>query len=170
MALVLDSHCSLAYCHIETYQYDNANRVSDMTAPRATSKTAIGQVVIIGGGPTGLAAASHLLERGIDTIALEAGGAAGNTIREWSHVRLFSNWRSVVDGASVRRLDSIGWSMPDPGSYPTGGDIVNLYLEPLAATMTEQVWFNHRVTEISRDGLDKVVSGGERRSSVLDPS
>ena len=138
-----------------------------MTTPRATSKTAIGQVVIIGAGPTGLAAASHLLERGIDTIVLEAGGAAGNTIREWSHVRLFSNWRSVVDGASVRRLDSIGWSMPDPGSYPTGGDIVNLYLEPLAATMTEQVWFNHRVTEISRDGLDKVVSGGREKVPFL---
>ena len=102
MALVLDSRRSLAYSHIDTYQYTNVNRVIDMTTPLTTSKTAIGQVVIIGAGPTGLAAASHLLERDIDTIVLEAGSSAGTTIREWSHVRLFSNWRSVVDSASVR--------------------------------------------------------------------
>ena len=120
--------------------------------------------VVIGAGPTGLAAAAHLLERGLDTIVLEAGESAGTTIREWSHVRLFSNWRSVVDGASVRRLGSAGWSMPDPNSLPTGGDIAESYLAPLVATMTEQVWFNHHVTAISRDGLDKVVSRG--RDSV----
>jgi cation diffusion facilitator CzcD-associated flavoprotein CzcO len=80
--------------------------------------------VVIGAGPTGLAAAAHLLERGIDTVVLEAGDGPGTTIREWAHVRLFSNWRSVVDGASVRRIENAGWTMPDPDSYPTGGDIV----------------------------------------------
>ena len=120
--------------------------------------------VVIGAGPTGLAAAAHLLERGVETIVLEAGESTGTTIREWAHVRLFSNWRSVVDAASVRRLEASGWTMPDPADLPLGGEIVERYLEPLAATMADSVWFSHRVTAISRDGLDKVVTRG--RESV----
>jgi len=120
--------------------------------------------VVIGAGPTGLAAAAHLLERGIDTIVLESGASVGTTIREWSHVRLFSSWRSVVDAAAVRRLDDAGWAAPDWSTYPTGGSLVSDYLEPLAETMDQRIWFNHRVTEISRDGLDKVVTRG--RESV----
>lgn len=123
--------------------------------------------VVIGAGPTGLAAAAHLLERGIDTIVLEAGDSPGTTIREWSHVRLFSNWRSVVDGASVRRLEAAGWEAPNWAGYPTGGDVVSDYLEPLAATMPEQVWYRHRVTALSREALDKVVTRGRETAPFL---
>ncbi|WP_372339061.1 FAD-dependent oxidoreductase, partial [Actinoplanes sp. RD1] len=50
-------------------------------------------VVVIGGGPVGLAAAAHLQERGLPFVVLEAGPAAGAAIAEWGHVRLFSPWR-----------------------------------------------------------------------------
>ncbi|MGN9796194.1 FAD-dependent oxidoreductase [Streptomyces sp. OZ13] len=45
-------------------------------------------VVVVGAGPAGLAAAAHLLERGLEPLVLETGDAAGAAVREWSHVRL----------------------------------------------------------------------------------
>ncbi|WP_124278139.1 FAD-dependent oxidoreductase, partial [Streptomyces sp. ADI93-02] len=47
-------------------------------------------VVVIGAGPAGLAAAAHLVERGIEPLVLEAGSSAATAVRAWSHVRLFS--------------------------------------------------------------------------------
>jgi len=38
-------------------------------------------VAIIGAGPVGLAAAAHLLERGLDPVILEAGEAPADAIR-----------------------------------------------------------------------------------------
>ena len=136
-----------------------------MLAAMATELTH--PVVVIGAGPTGLAAAAHLLERSIEPIVVESGVSTGTTIRQWSHVRLFSNWRSVVDTASVRRLESAGWTMPDPDGFPTGGDIVEDYLEPLSATMKDNLWFSHRVTDIARKDLDKVVTRGRDSAPFL---
>lgn len=118
--------------------------------------------VVIGAGPIGLAAASHLLERGIDTVVLESGDSVGTTIREWAHVQLFSNWQSVMDGAAIGRLEVTNWTSPDPTEFPTGCELIHDYLEPLAGTMTDEIQFGHRVTAISRDGLDKVVTSGRQ--------
>lgn len=60
-------------------------------------------VAILGGGPVGLAAAAHLLERGIEPVVLEAGREAGHSVRQWGHVRMFSPWRYNVDAAGVPR-------------------------------------------------------------------
>ena len=60
--------------------------------------------------------------------------------------------------------------MPDADAFPTGGDLVSAYLEPLAAApeLTAVIETNARVTAISRHGLDKVVSRGrEARPFVL---
>ena len=46
-------------------------------------------VAIIGAGPVGLAAAAHLLARGITPLILEAGPKAGSSIEEWAHVKMF---------------------------------------------------------------------------------
>ncbi len=55
-------------------------------APLSARRPALDQlpVAIIGGGPVGLAAAAHLLERGIEPVILEVGtwpGAAGDALR-----------------------------------------------------------------------------------------
>ncbi|MBW3655206.1 MAG: NAD(P)/FAD-dependent oxidoreductase, partial [Gemmatimonadetes bacterium] len=50
-------------------------------------------VAVIGAGPVGLVAAAHLVARGARPLVLEAGQAAGASIRQWSHVRLFSPWK-----------------------------------------------------------------------------
>jgi cation diffusion facilitator CzcD-associated flavoprotein CzcO len=72
------------------------------------------KVAVIGAGPVGLAAAAHLLERELTPVVLEAGPEVGNSVRQWSHVRLFSPWQYNVDKASKRLLDSVGWNSPDP--------------------------------------------------------
>ena len=38
-------------------------------------------VVVIGAGPSGLAAAAHLLDRGLVPLVLEAGPSAGTSVR-----------------------------------------------------------------------------------------
>ncbi|MBV5270334.1 MAG: NAD(P)-binding domain-containing protein, partial [Afipia sp.] len=50
------------------------------------------KVAIIGAGPVGLAAAAHVMERGMEPIVLEAGPTAGHAVRQWKHVQLFSPW------------------------------------------------------------------------------
>jgi flavin-dependent dehydrogenase len=47
-------------------------------------------VAVIGAGPVGLAAAAHLLERGLTPIVLEAGPEVGHAVHQWGHVQLFS--------------------------------------------------------------------------------
>ena len=57
-------------------------------------------VAVIGAGPVGLAAAAHVMERGMYPVVLEAGTAAGHAIRQWKHVQLFSPWEYNVDEAA----------------------------------------------------------------------
>jgi NADPH-dependent 2,4-dienoyl-CoA reductase/sulfur reductase-like enzyme len=73
-----------------------------------TSKT----VAVIGGDPVGLAAAAHLMERGMTPIVLEAGERTGHAVRQWRHVQLFSPWKYNIDGAAARLLASTGWNPP----------------------------------------------------------
>ena len=49
-------------------------------------------VAVIGAGPVGLAAAAHLITRGLEPLIFEAGTAVGASIRQWGHVRVFSPW------------------------------------------------------------------------------
>ncbi|MGI5479235.1 FAD-dependent oxidoreductase [Streptomyces lavendofoliae] len=114
-------------------------------------------VVIIGAGPVGLAAAAHLVERGLEPLVLEAGPSAGTAVREWGHVRLFSPWGELVDPAAEKLLAPTGWAAPDDAAYPTGGDWAERYLQPLARVLGERVRFGARVTGVSRVGRDRVV-------------
>ncbi|MEU4507048.1 FAD-dependent oxidoreductase [Streptomyces sp. NPDC024089] len=114
-------------------------------------------VVVIGAGPAGLAAAAHLVERGIEPMVLEAGDAAGATVREWSHVRLFSTWGEIVDPAAEKLLAPTGWTKPDAATYPSGGDWAGLYLQPLADVLGDRVRTSARVTGVSRTGRDRIV-------------
>jgi len=123
---------------------------------------AIKTVAIIGAGPVGLAAAAHLLERGLDPVVLEAGPAVGHAMRQWAHVRLFSPWGYNIDKAAARLLAAAGWNSPDPQSYPTGGELVERYIEPLATrtALKERIKTNARVSGIGRAGFDKVKTAG----------
>ncbi|MBV7669309.1 NAD(P)-binding domain-containing protein [Streptomyces halstedii] len=114
-------------------------------------------VVVIGAGPAGLAAAAHLVERGIEPLVLETGPAAAAAVRDWSHVRLFSTWGEVTDPAAEKLLAPAGWTKPDASTYPTGGDWAEQYLQPLADVLGERVRLSATVTGVSRTGRDRIV-------------
>ncbi|MFG2556943.1 NAD(P)-binding domain-containing protein [Streptomyces sp. NPDC048581] len=117
-------------------------------------------VVVIGAGPVGLAAAAHLVERGIEPLVLEAGPAAGSAVRDWSHVRLFSTWGEVIDPAAEKLLAPTGWVRPDAATYPTGGDWAERYLQPLADVLGDKVRYGTTVTGVARVGRDRIVDSG----------
>jgi glycine/D-amino acid oxidase-like deaminating enzyme len=119
-------------------------------------------VVVIGAGPVGLAAAAHLLEHGLEPLVLEAGDQVAASVRSWGHVRLFSPWEYDVDAAAARLLQATGWEFPDRDELPTGAELVERYLAPLAATpqLTGRIRTGTRVVAVSREGVDKTRTVG----------
>jgi hypothetical protein len=117
-------------------------------------------VAIIGAGPIGLAAATHLIERGLTVRVYEAGALIGANIRQWGHVRVFTPWRYCVDDATSGLLKRHGWQMPNADAFPTGAEIISSFLEPLAAVpeLASKIQTREKVVSISRWGADKVVS------------
>ena len=119
-------------------------------------------VVVIGAGPVGLAAAAHLVQRGLAFTILEAGATVAASIRDWSHVRTFSPWQYDVDPAAVALLTETGWSMPDPEHLPTGAELIDGYLAPLAAHPSIAPWLRlgARVTSVTRLDHDRMKTPG----------
>ena len=119
-------------------------------------------VAVIGAGPVGLAAAAHLAARGIEPVVFEAGKNVGTSIREWGHVRVFSPWESNIDPVAAELLTDHGWEAPPSDAYPTGDEIVERYLEPLAAApgIAESLHLGARVAGVTRLGIDKLKDTG----------
>lgn len=115
-------------------------------------------VVIIGAGPVGLAAAAHIRARGFTPLVLEAGAHVGASIRQWGHVRMFSPWEYNIDARSAELLATNGWQSPDPTHFPTGREVVEHYLEPLAATpeLAPQIHVNARVIGVTKHRRDRM--------------
>src|SRR5437870_1285531 len=119
-------------------------------------------VAVIGAGPVGLAAAAHLAGRGLPFVLLEAGQAVGDHVRAWGHVRLFSPWRYNTDPSAVALLEETGWTPPDPDGLPTGAELVERYLEPLAGhpRIAPHLRTGARVVAVARRGFDKMKTEG----------
>lgn len=117
-------------------------------------------VVVIGAGPIGLAAAANLVERGIDVIVLESGDQPAAAVRRWGHIRLFSPWRHLVDPASRRLLEASGWIEPDADAAPTGRELVDEYVQPLAELepLRSRIRYGARVVAVAREGMDRTRS------------
>lgn len=134
------------------------------------SQTNILPVAVIGAGPVGLAAAAHLIARGLPVRVYEAGEAVGSHIRDWGHVRLFSPWKYNVDEIAKGMLEQAGWLYPEPETMPTGAELIERYLKPLAKlpALAQVIETGVKVTAISRQHMDKVVTRGrEDRPFVL---
>lgn len=115
-------------------------------------------VVVIGAGPIGLAAATHLLARGLTPLIFEVGESVGEGMLRWAHVRMFSPWEFNVDRAAGVLLRQHGWTSPDPTQFPTGSEVVERYLKPLAALPEIQphVRTGVRVTKVSKQRRDRM--------------
>ncbi len=119
-------------------------------------------VVIIGAGPVGLAAAAHLLSRGLEPLLLEAGASVGAGMQRWSHVRMFSPWEFTIDSQARGLLEATGWQSPDLAAFPTGGEVVERYLLPLAATaqIAPRLRLGARVLGVARHRRDLMKDAG----------
>ena len=117
-------------------------------------------VAIIGAGPVGLAAASHLALRNIPFLIFENGPEVGHNVSDWKHVKVFSPWRYNIDKAAKEILSKSGWVEPDREVLPTGADLVNQYLRPLAGhpKVKPYLHLNSTVLSITKKGITKVNS------------
>jgi thioredoxin reductase len=126
-------------------------------------------VAIIGAGPVGLAAAAHLLARGITPLILEAGPKAGSSIEEWAHVKMFSPWQFNVDKEAAKLLLADGWMPPPETEYPTGRELLDRFVRPLADL--EQIkchlQLNTRVLAVTRVGQDVMKTQGRSAAPFL---
>ena len=130
----------------------------DLTVPSLRERSLDSlPVAIVGAGPIGLAAAANLVQRGVDFVIFEAGDDIASSIRQWGHTRLFSPWKHVVDPASRELLEATGWELPAPESLPTGTELVEQYLEPLAALepIGSRIRTGVTVDAITRQGMDR---------------
>ncbi|MGC5318708.1 NAD(P)-binding domain-containing protein [Micromonospora arida] len=126
-------------------------------------------VLVIGAGPVGLAAAAHLHERDLPFLVLEAGDTPAAAVRQWGHVRVFSPWRYNIDPAARRLLDNAGWVAPDLEALPTGAELADDYLQPLAELpqLKPHLRYGARVEAISRLGLDRLRTAGRESTPFL---
>ena len=88
-------------------------------------------LAIIGAGPVGLEAALAALDHGFDVQVLEQGEVGSHPLA-WGHVRMFTPWRMNLGKHSRAHLEAAGWTAPDPETCPTGLELAERYLQPLA--------------------------------------
>lgn len=155
--------------------FDGSCTLADMTLldltrpPVHSSRMATLPVAIIGAGPIGLAAAAHLVERGIDFVVYEGGDTIADSMRQWGHIRMFSPWKHLVDPASRRLLEADGWAHPPENRLPTGAELVERYLAPLAAleAIASRVRTGVTVTAVAREGMDRTRTANRRATPFL---
>jgi thioredoxin reductase len=74
-------------------------------------------------------------------------------------VRLFSPWEYNTDPAARALLTAQGWQEPPRDAMPTGSDLYEAYIKPLAETpeMAAVIETGAKVRAITRQGADKVL-------------
>ncbi|SHN43576.1 Pyridine nucleotide-disulphide oxidoreductase [Duganella sacchari] len=126
-------------------------------------------VAVLGAGPVGLAAAAHLVARGMTPLIFEASENVAGNLATYRHVRLFSPWQYNVDKAALRLLVDAGWPMPAEDDLPAAGEIIDQYLQPLAQlpAIAAHLKLGHRVVQVSRQGFDKVKTRGRELAPFI---
>jgi thioredoxin reductase len=126
-------------------------------------------IAIIGAGPVGLAAAAHALTRGETPLIFEAGTSVGANMLSWGHVRLFTPWQHITDSASRQLLEKSGWQLPDGDTFPTGAEVVQHYLRPLAQlpNIHNNLRLSTRVISVARQSHDKMKSDGRDQAPFV---
>jgi len=123
-------------------------------------------LAVIGAGPIGLETALAALDAGLDVHVFERGEVGAHPIA-WGHVRMFTPWRMNVGPASRAHLVRAGWTAPDPEACPTGLELAEQCLAPVAALpeLAGRIHTHARVVHASRRGLLKSDGDRARRDS-----
>ena len=123
-------------------------------------------LAVIGAGPIGLEAALAAIDHGFDVHVFEQGEVASHPLA-WGHVTMFTPWRMNVGPVSRAHLERAGWTMPEESALPTGRELVELYLAPLAKmpAFEKRIHRFAQVVHVSRRGALKGdrPGRGERR-------
>ncbi len=89
------------------------------------------KIAVIGGGPIGVEAALYGAVAGHEVLLFERGAVACN-IRQWGHVRVFTEWGRNRSPLAVKLLRDSGVLLPPDDEYSTGDELAR-YVENLAA-------------------------------------
>lgn len=115
------------------------------------------RIAILGAGPTGIEAALAAAEGGYPFTLYEAAPQVAGHVRSWGHVRLFTPWDLNVSPRMRCHLEAAGAELPAGAECPTGNDLADRLLAPLAALpeLAPNVRTGSRVLGIAREGLLK---------------
>ena len=89
-------------------------------------------IAILGAGPIGLEAALAAVDAGYPFTLYEADARIAANVRDWGHVRLFSPWKLDVSPRMRRHLTAAGLPVPEGDCCPTGRELVDHLLAPVA--------------------------------------
>lgn len=111
------------------------------------------RIVVIGGGPIGIAAAIGALDRGFDVTLLER-ETVGHSLRSWGTTRFFSPLSMNV---SPRMLQLLGADAPPPDALLTAAEMIERVLLPLTGRLPlrGRIRTGTRVLAIGRRGLTR---------------
>jgi NADPH-dependent 2,4-dienoyl-CoA reductase/sulfur reductase-like enzyme len=114
-------------------------------------------LAILGAGPIGVEAALAAAERGLDFTLYEAAPAVGGHLRSWGLVRLFTPWSMNLSRRMRARLLAADLAAPDGDACPTGAELLERVLEPLAGLpeIAPRLRLGTRVVSVGRQGLLK---------------
>ncbi|EFM12313.1 FAD-dependent pyridine nucleotide-disulfide oxidoreductase [Paenibacillus curdlanolyticus YK9] len=124
---------------------------------------------IIGGGPVALAAAAQLVKRNMAFVLFEQGDRIGSSVHSWKHVRMFSPWEFNIDSAARELLLQAGWVAPEQSHLPTGEELLQHYMEPLANLdqLQPHIHLNAKVKAVYRKGFDKMKTAGRELAPFI---
>ncbi len=120
------------------------------------------RLAILGAGPIGLEAALYARALGYEPVIYERGQAAEN-VRRWGFVRMFSPWKLNVSPLGLEAIRCAGGCSLPLDDCPTGCELRELYLNPIARSLGKAIETGMEVTAVSRTGLLKGDSPGGRR-------
>ncbi len=124
------------------------------------------RLAVLGAGPVGLDAALAAAGRGWDLTLYEAGERPAACVRAWGHVRLFSPWSMNASARMRQALEAAGARVPDGEDHPTGHELCDRVLDPVAAlpAVEPALRLGHRVEAVGREGLlkNEEIGGADR--------
>ncbi len=113
-------------------------------------------LAVLGAGPIGVEAALAAIESGFDVHVFEQGEVGSHPLA-WGHVRMFTPWRMNVGPAARAHLTATGWTPPEDDECPTGRDLAQRLLQPVAALpeLAGRIHTHAQVVWVSRRGALK---------------